>query len=236
MARPRTPGSTTLKRAQETAAWRKQWETARADHRPQQERAWKSLASGKCEGYLYLLKISTQLGPGFALFEEALAALQVLGLDGPEWRRNLDSATRRGSGSAQDNFAFGIMRHLLIDLKWKNELRVAEFAVAHLGLYPEAANWQSAVTRCREVVRQAKAQKFQALGAVVEVDGLYVRVRKDNLRGMRKNSKENASKEVRRIIDPYDMKPIPPAGKRVADNAYWRNLAKRGLIEIVQDE
>ena len=176
-----------------------------------------------------------QLAPRFALIEEALVALQVLGLDGPDWRRNLDVAARQGSGSDHDNMAFELMRHLLLDLKWKNQIRAAEHAVAMFDLYPDAASWHSAVTRCRDIARKAKANEFQALGAVVQVDGIFVRVRRDNLRDTSMNS-GLALKEKRRIIDPYDLKPIPKSGKHVADNAYWRNLAKLGIIEIVQDE
>lgn len=217
--RPRTPGATRTRRSEESAALKRHWDSGvKFRRRSEEDQALN-------DGYRYLQSISVVLGPEYELFSQALFSLQVLGLDKRDWRRRLDKLGRMGGGSTQDNFAFGMMRNLIEERGITNVKRAAEMAVAQMHLYPDAAGFHSAVTRCRSVWQKYKAGAFQPKGAVVEMNGLFVRPRQDNLR----------RDEVREILDPEDMRFLPKAGKRVADTSYWRSLVELGFVEIVQN-
>ena len=56
-----------------------------------------------------LRTVHAVLAPTYELFTEVLFALQVLGLDKPDWRRRLEEYARVGGGHVQDNFAFAMI-------------------------------------------------------------------------------------------------------------------------------
>jgi hypothetical protein len=224
-SRARMAGSTRSTRAAETKQWKQRWETSRAAHGADRSNRLENEILDKCEGYKYLSTILACLGPEYGVLAEALAVLQVLKLDGPNWRPQLDKAVKLGGGSTEDNFAFAMMNHYVRGEGWINVQRAAECSVATMGLYLDSNSWHSAVTRCRDVWIKYKAGSFTPMGELVSVDGIVVRPRFDNLR----------EAEIRVIIDPYDFTPLPVEGKRVTDSAFWRNMKDLGLVEILQN-
>lgn len=208
-----------MHRSEETAVLKRRWEDGRLA-----SGLSKSPKASSNDGYEFLRSIHAVLAPEYELFSEALFTLQVLGLDGDDWRRRLEELARVGGGSAQDNFAFAMMQDFVVRQGVTNVKLAAERSVAFMGLYPDAASFHSAVTRCRGVWRRYKDGTFRPKGMVVEQKGIFVRPRTDNLRRY----------EVRAIRDPDDLTLLPATGRRVSDNAYWRRLTELGFVEIVQ--
>jgi hypothetical protein len=220
----RFPGTIMVKRRDETTSWEQQWNRLREVRARDVSVRLDTYTAGKCDGYQYLFKIYAALAPDHEILGECLAVLQALKLDGPDWRRQLDQISRVGGGDMEDNFAFAAIHHYVGLFGGKNVKRAAECAVATMGLYPDSQSFRSAVTRCTEVWTKYTDGRFCPLGDNVVDSGLFVRVRTDNLQ----------KDEDRKIIDPYDLRPIPKKGKWVNDTTFWRSLIALGLIKIVQ--
>ncbi len=224
MPRVRLPGTSKVKRSEETKQCIARWEAVHAAHKGRAAR--KPKKGRTCEGYQYLYTIWRLVAPENEILAQALGVIQALGLDGPDWRKRITQLERDGGGGNQDDFAFTLMSYFIEELGFKSQKRAAEYAVAFFGLYPEANSFHSAVTRCRGVWLRYKKGSFVPIGKLRNDAGITIRPRLDNLR----------PNEVRRIIDPIDLKEIPQAGKRVNDNVFWRGMIDLGLVEILQDD
>jgi len=220
----RPPGSTKPhKRAMETAAWKAQWEAARKVHTADSYAHLETYVAGKCDGYRYLFTIYSRTHN--ELLGEALSVLQVLKLDGADWRRTLDRVGRLEVGGSFDDLALGSMRSLIEQNKWPVK-RAAEISVGQFGLYMDSNSFEAAVQRARQVWIAYKQGKFRPLSELANSSGLVVKPNAETLK----------PDEVRRVLDPSDQKSIPAGGKRVPDTPFWRNMIDLGLVVIIDDE
>jgi hypothetical protein len=155
----RPPGSTKpSKRVAETVAWKKHWEAARKAHAADRYAHLETYTAGKCDGYRYLFTIYSLTCN--ELLGEALSQLQVLKLDGPDWRRTLDRVARFEAGGSFDDLALGSMRPLIEQNKWTVK-RAAEISVGQFGLYMDSNSFEAAVQRARQVWISYKKGKFR---------------------------------------------------------------------------
>lgn len=222
--RARSPGATQSKRNAETGAWKAAWIHRRQARAADPHQHLEFYVSDKCPGYRYLFTIYAKTCN--EILAEAINVLQVMKLDGPDWRQRLGKISRLEVGGSNDDFAFQAMRYHLEREKWRSVKRAAESAVAQFGLYLDSNSFEAAVQRARQVWMDYKAGKFRPLGELQDPKGLIV---KPNLENLRPN-------ETRRIIDPEDQAPLPSQGKRVADSSFWRNMIELGLVVVVKED
>jgi hypothetical protein len=179
--------------------------------------------ANKCDGYRYLFTIYAKTCN--EILAEAINVLQVLTLDGPDWRRRLDEIARLEVGGSDNDFAFSAMRHHIERQRWSTK-RAAEHAVAQFGLYLDSNSFEAAVQRAREVWISYKKGVFQPLGNLRNPRGIVVKPNRENLK----------KDEVRRVLDPEDQQPLPLEGKRVPDTPFWRNMIDLGLVVRVDGQ